>query len=661
MNARLLLLILFLCGPYASAGSDDLFHERVFAETFAERRAEFVRHVLSRPANRTFKELIRVDAGLQPDEAVILRDLEDINARLDCADFDMHAMLRLLFQFGDRKEWSPELLGRVKDSILGFKYWPDEPGIDSMCTWSENHHILFSAAGYLAGQLFPDAVFTNSGRTGHAQMGAHRPRVLRWLDFRFRTGFSEWLSNVYYDEDLTALLSLADFCEDKEIATRAAMVLDLMCADLALHNFRGVFGSTHGRTYEQERKHAHAENTSAAQVLLLGRGIVSGGGISAPSLALSVRYRMPRVIYDMANDLEGRETEIRQRMGIRIEDAAHWGLGFDSVEDGMVWLSLEAYAHPRTINLMVDMLDRFHWWRNEYFNDFREFRGLLRRGRQWHVLPALASLLQHDLCRNTREEVNIYTYRTPAYMLSTAQDYRRGYGGDQQHIWQATLGPEAVCFTSHPSGRRNLTPSYWSGYGTLPRAAQIKNVVLEVYNLSVMPGLYVTNRFMYTHAWFPRDAFDEFVERGHWLFGRRGRGYLALWSQNPYEWQQAHGDDAGREVIVHGRTNIYLCEMGDEDRYGDFNSFIESIAQASISTDKLGVVYESPSQGRLEFGWFGPLKQNGAPVALSDYPRYETPYGTAAFPSEQVSFEYAGQTLKLDWRTATRQVSAFIE
>ena len=28
-----------------------------------------------------------------------------------------------------------------------------------------------------------------------------------WLDLRFHTGFSEWLSHVYYDEDLTALLA----------------------------------------------------------------------------------------------------------------------------------------------------------------------------------------------------------------------------------------------------------------------------------------------------------------------------------------------------------------------------------------------------------------------------------------------------------------------
>ncbi len=42
------------------------------------------------------------------------------------------------------------------------KYWPDEPGADAMTYWTESHYLLFSAAGYLAGQLYPEMVFTNS-------------------------------------------------------------------------------------------------------------------------------------------------------------------------------------------------------------------------------------------------------------------------------------------------------------------------------------------------------------------------------------------------------------------------------------------------------------------------------------------------------------------
>ena len=42
------------------------------------------------------------------------------------------------------------------------------------------------------------------------------------------------------------------------------------------------------------------------------------------------------------------------------------------------------------------------------------------------------------------------TYKTPDYMLCSAQDWLPGELGYQQHIWQATLGPDAVVF-SYPS------------------------------------------------------------------------------------------------------------------------------------------------------------------------------------------------------------------
>lgn len=637
------------------------FSETVFADSYAARREAAIRHIAAHSGPRTYSELVRIEAGQKPNESAVYRDLADIDARNDCADFDMHAVLRMLYQFGDRPEWSVELLERAKATVLGFKYWPDEPGVDSMCTWSENHHILFASAGYLAGQLYPDAVFSNSGRTGREQMAAHRPRVLRWLDLRFRSGFSEWLSNVYYDADMTALVDLADFCEDSEIAMRAAMVLDLVLADLACNSFRGVFGSTHGRTYEKERKHARSENTTLAQCILFGRGTLDGGGMSGPSLLLSKRYRMPRILFEIANRLHERDSILRQRMGIRIDEAAKWGLGFDCLEDGMVWLSLETYAHPRTINLFGDMLDAFGWWENDFFADFKPFRYWLERGKALGVLPCIARLVEHDSCRNTREEVNIYTYRTPEYMLSTAQDYRRGYGGDQQHIWQATLGPEAVCFTSHPARREGPSPNYWVGYGTLPRTAQIKNVVLEVYNVTRWPNLYVPNELFFTHAWFPREAFDEVIERSGWLFARRGDGYLALWSQHAYEWQQAPGEDQNREIIVEGRENVYICELGYNAMDASFATFVERIANAPVSVEDRRVVYESPSQGRLEFGWYGPLLQEGRPVPLVDYPRYENPYALVDFPAEHATFRLGEHSLDLDWKTATRNVSAFIE
>ncbi|HQE81503.1 MAG TPA: hypothetical protein PLM14_00800 [Candidatus Hydrogenedentes bacterium] len=628
---------------------------------FQARRQAFLELCLQDNGHGPYGELARLAAGGDLQEDAVLSALESIDERHDCSDFKLHGILRLLYQFGNDPRVSGDVIEKCKATVLHFKYWPDEPGIDSMCTWSENHHILFASAGYLAGQLYRDEEFTNSGRTGREMMAVNKPRILRWLDLRFRTGFSEWLSNVYYDEDLAALFDLADFCHDQDIAQRARMVIDLVFVDIAFNSYRGVFGSTHGRTYEAEKKWAADENTSCVSYLAMGAGVLSGANMSATCLALSTSYRVPRVLEDIANDTQHPEYLNRQRIGIRVRDGRTWGIGYDSFEDGMVWLSLEAYTCPRTINLTARMLDSFHWWQNDFFEPFQRRRRFFENARRLHALPLVAHVFRHDLQRNTREQVDIYTYRTPNYMLSTAQDYRKGYGGDQQHIWQATLGPDAVCFTTHPARdrQRSETPNYWAGSSTLPRAAQLKNVSIVVYNIAEGHALYMPNDFDFTHAWVPKDKFDEVIERDGWLFARKGDGYLAFRSQHPYTWQDKPGIDENREIIVQGRKNFYICELGRRATDGSFKAFRDHIAAARVSYRGLNVTYDSPSQGHLEFGWRGPLKQNGKTVPLHESMRYDNAYGQVQFPAETVEFRLGDNWLRMNWNTATRQASSF--
>jgi hypothetical protein len=639
---------------YPRGGREDTFAEQSFAADFATRREAFLDHCVQRPSGGAWGQMILAERGLPVWEGSIYGNLLHLDRRRDCADFAMQGILRLLYQFSDSGALSEELLDHAKQSVLDFKYWPDEPGIDSMCYWSENHHILFSSAGYLAGQRYPDSVFSNSGWTGKEQMERHRRRVLRWLDLRFRTGFSEWLSNVYYDEDLAAVANLVDFCEDEEIARRATMVLDLILADLACNSFRGCFASTHGRSYEGHKKSASHEATTTVSKLCFGLGQFRGASMSATALALSPKYRMPQVLYEISKDPTAQGIVNRQRMGIRIDEAARWGLGFDNVEDGMVWLSLEAYFHSKTLPLFLKMLDEFNWWENAFFEPFKKQQTMIRAAQKAGGLAALAKRYEKDLTRNTREEVNIYTYRTSDYMLSAAQDYRAGYGGDQQAIWQATLGPDATCFTTHPVVGAKTTPDYWSGSGTLPRVAQVENVVLVVYDVTEKPGLYVTETAAFTHAWLPRDRFDETLERNGWVFARRDDGYLALWTSQPHRWQTEPGEDKDRELIVDGRKSVWICELGRRATDGEFAEFVERIAAAPVEVSDLQVTYESPSQGRLEFGWTGPLMQKDVAAALRDYPRYDNPFAQAEFPAKRIGFRHGDHRLTLDWQKLER-------
>ncbi len=642
----------------------DEYADRPFEKACEKRREALFRHCLKNPAPRDkkghFMELARLHKKKKPVSEVALRAaLDYINNRFDCSDFVMLGIVRLLYQFGESPLLSKKLLDEARESLLSFKYWPDEPGIDSMCYWTENHQIMFSANEYLAGQLFPDTVFSNSGMTGMEKMKEARERIVKWYELRYSTGFSEWLSNVYYDEDLTALINLVDFALDPELVRGAEIILDLLFLDMALNSYRGVFGATHGRTYAEEKRNPREEATSATEKLMFGMGNFSlEDNMSAVSLALSGSYRLPRVIYDIAGDLKRGSMINRQRMGIKINEAERWGLDLSNPDDVMILLSLEAYAHPRTFKPVIQLFDRYRWWQNQFFTPLSSMKWLIDILVKTGLHHLVTRIFKKDMTRNTREEVNIYTCKTHDYMVSTAQDYRAGYGGNQQHIWQATLSHKAVIFTTHPAEEEHDSGGSWVGSGTLPRVAQVENLVIAVYNISRMPGIYMTNKLFYTHAWFPVDTFDEVKERDGWIFGRCGDGYGALYSRNSYRWQQM-GSDAWKEVIADGKTNIWICEMGRKEIDVTFDDFIEKICAAPLSFKGNSVVYGSPSQGEVRFGWKGKFKQNGKTVQLYDYPRYDNPYVQAEFPPGPITIGIGKEKLELDFEKGVRKATGY--
>jgi hypothetical protein len=677
---------------YPSIPAPDSFSEKPFLPDYEARRRAFFEHILRNPAPENTKpgwyELARLAAGGTPHEGVFYAALDFIDVRKDCSDFVLHGILRLLESSEQREGFShpvpakllsDSLLSRAKQTTLDFKYFPDEPGIDSLCTWTENHYILYTSAAYLAGQLFPEEVFTNSGETGRQKMQKNRRRILRWLELRFHTGFSEWLSHVYYDEDLTALLALFDFAEDAEIQRKAEMVINLLLLDMALNSFKGVFGSTHGRAYENTKKWASNEGTTDTSKLLFGMGVFSGfDNMSAIAFALS-GYCLPKVIESIACDshLEGDcHIENRQRMGIKVAEMEKWGLRPDNFEDGMLYLTLEAYLHPKTIVNTLRMFDTCNWWENAFLDSFKPYRTLLKIVGAIGGLPLMARFLERDVCRNTREEVNLYTWRTPDTMLSTAQDYRKGYGGDQQHIWQATLGADAVCFTTHPAKIAGVTPNYWEGNGLLPRAAQYKNVAVVIYNIGKIPALYVPVRHFFTHAWLPKDKFDEVVESRGWIFARKGEGYLALRSRNPYFWNgekslqnrdeikkkfgfqgswRENPEDLGREIIAPGKRNIWICQMGRKAEDGGFAGFVDKISAAQVIFKGQEVEYQSPGIGLVRFGWRRALSVDDLEIPLRDYPRYGNPFVQAEFNPSEIRVVAGGHQLRMNWNSGERE------
>ena len=191
-------------------------------------------------------------AGIIPLEAVELA-CSFLEKRYDCADFYAIDLLVLYFLYADHPALRAQVKERIERAFLDFKFWIDEPGLDAMCYHTENHQILFHVSAYLAGELWPERIFPNSGLSGRRQE-ARAPRIAEWIRRRLGGAFSEWDSSSYLALDAYAMLALVEFAGSARLCQMAAALLDKIFFSLACQSWRGVHGCTHGRAYASTLK-----------------------------------------------------------------------------------------------------------------------------------------------------------------------------------------------------------------------------------------------------------------------------------------------------------------------------------------------------------------------------------------------------------------------
>jgi hypothetical protein len=504
-----------------------------------------------------------------------LKAIDGINQRRDCSDFYLIGLLGMIIRHGDDPSFPPELKQPLEECILNFKYWADEPGEDAMWFWSENHQILFHACEILAGQLYPDRTFTNSGQTGQWHRAKGERLATVWLHKRGTGGFQEWDSNCYFEEDLLALSHLIDLAETQQVYELAAVIMDKMFLSMALNSYKGVFGSTHGRSYAPMITGGRLEPTAGIGRLMWGMGAFNPSIRGLVSMAVQENYQLPSIIEAIATDL------------------------------------------PEEM-----------WNRERHTGEFDEALDL--KTGSW--------------------EVNKVAYKTPDYMLCSAQDYCPGERGSQQHIWQATMGPDAVVFVNHPpcvSKEGSHRPNFWSGNVILPRAAQWKDVLISVHNIPDDDWL------EFTHAYFPAHAFDEHVLRedgnGHtWAFAKKDDGYLAITAAQGVQFITI-GEAAYRELRSYGQHNVWLCHMGRAALDGEFAKFQEEVLALDVAFEDLAVSCATLRGETLAFGWEGPLLRDGEEEPIAGFKHYENPYCIAELSAEQMEIRYGDQAMRLNF------------
>ncbi len=534
--------------------------------SYESRRREALAHLARMDAD-VLGSAAAVRLGHTPRIAreAVATSLRFLNERRDTADFHALGLLAVVYWFADSPALDARDLEAIRDAFRHFKYWLEEPGLDAMCYFTENHQILFHASEYLAAQRWPDLTFSNSGITGAAKLPAARSRILAWIERRLRSGFSEWDSNAYLAMDAFALLALVEFADEQGVSQRARSLLDKLFFMLAAQSFRGTQGCTHGRCYVGALRSGRNDATAGLQRLAWGTGTFNSETRAPGLLAMSERYRVPDVI---------------QAIGADLPEA------------------LVTYAHAR--------------------GDF---------------LP------EADM-RADGWDVRTLTRRTPDYQLAAALDHRPGAMGIQEHLWQATLGPEAVVFTTYPGNRLEhgqARPNFWAGSARLPQVGMHGRTVLCLYRLDDAVGL------GFTHAYFPVESFDVWSVEGAWAFARHGSGYVALWGDGPLALTE-EGRFARQELRSRGAGLAWLCTVGSAAEDGTFQAFCERLREgpSPVAAEGPRLSWRPADGSELTLGWLEGLQVDGALVDTAAFQHYHNRYTRTELGDAAMVLEHAG-------------------
>jgi hypothetical protein len=606
----------------------------------------------SLPTHRIHSDVYKIYLNLLEGEKQINWEdlngtLEYIDSQYDCSDFRVNTLLRIVFDYKD--SIPPDVMQKIKTTILKFRYWMDEPGENGMCYWSENHQILFASSEYLAGQLYPTEIFSNTGMTGKQHMRKAQQRIKDWLEMRWKFGFTEFYSTVYYNEDIAGLINLIDYANDDEIATKSKIIMDLLMYDIASQKTGNMFVSVSGRAYEAGRK--GGQRLSSCTIT---NNVWKNDKDKSPHVNLGFmarkKYQVPSVLLEIGNDSS--DVLIKQCNGLNIFQLAQEGYyGTDEKSIMMQW-AMEAFVNPEVVRNTLFYIRKNNMFSNEFTAPLKYFDFTLLK--LFHLEPMLAGFVNPQEIGTAIKQANTYTYKTKDYSVYSVQNYLPGGYADQVHVAGMNIRNSFSVFHTHPAVEKNYkseSPNYWVGYGRLPHAAQDGSVSLSIYNLPLGKGMMEMDMLGFTHAYFPKEKFDSVQIADNYAFGKKGNTYCALIGRNNFHYRRNTTDD----LIQQGRQTFWIVEAGSKDRDGSFKNFRLRILQNKLVFDSTNLVLTYSSNGKeLKLKYRGDFFVNGSKIKTK-YARFDSPYIKAKFKPDSLNFRFNKKFLYLDFKRMKRE------
>ena len=630
----------------------------------------------------------RDDAFRWDPTAVTVDSLQDVWDHIDewrdTRDFELmylHWVVGLADGETDMRTLDPKVIEAIEQRMADNRYQWNDPlpadRLDNQWFWSENHIIIGLVNEHLAGQRMPDRTFTVTGLTGADHQERTKPAILDWIHERSRFGFFEWHSHVYMKKNVAPLLTLVEFAEDPELVRAAGMALDLCVLDMAGACHESTYAASRGRTYAKD-KLGEREGTFDTFKLLFDdtdEAYGEGADSSATYFAGSTRYRHPQVLVELATAAD--PGVLRERHGIFVDGTdpivphpeAPFGYDFEDTDNLAFWWSQGAVGLWQMTTASLEAADEFRLLETDLLADVKALVDV-NEGDPDRIRQFVHD--NHDAVNfGHLREANTYGFRSDVVSLATVVDHRFGQMRDQIHTWEATIGPGALVFTTHPSGAipegdswsDDGKPGWFTGEASVPRSVQHERTGIHIYQPSwdeaASPLLWAL--FPYadlTHAFVPQERFDEVRQEGNWTFVAKGDGYIALWSWRTPEWrtydpatQPTEGLTEPFDLVAPGGPdNVWIVEVGDAGVADSFDAFVDGVlaSEPDVVRDDEGftVSWTSPTSGEVTFGSTAPFTVGGKEQAIADFPRHESLIGTV--DRLATSYALAGDEAKLD-------------
>lgn len=602
--------------------------------------------------------------------SLLKKQADYMNSRFDCADF----RAQMLFKIYKDCAIDARCSELIKNAFLGFKYFIDEPGDDSMCYWSENHQILFAVSEYLAGQEWPDEIFTNSGITGREHFKKAEIRIDAWMKQRFDYGFSEYLSNNYLAEDIAPMANFIAYANDNNRVEQMKIIMDILWLDVALNSVGNRFVAASSRMYGNNKAaNCIGNSIQAAMNVLWGK---ESKNIKPNHIVLCFTdavekgfYALPEAIKDIALS---KETFVsKMSCGLSPDDMVSENLVGQSDACIMAQTGAETFTNHQVINNTLEYLRKNKLFKNKFLAYFKLLNLTVLKFADWQKFARKHDIMPHGIALGRG---NVYTFRNAYYSMSTDICKDVGVCGAQDHVWTANIADDLALFTTHPAGSGNgkygASPGYWVGNGRRPMSVQHENVNITVYKIPKKKRLGESDIAAMTHAYMPKEFYDKFELCGNTVFACKNGIYVALISNGELKFKPFNGDSANG--ILKGRKfpdgiefnnefdlcrygggyHFYITELSDLEKE-TFVEFKDRIKKNTVTFGNNGSVEYVTDSGALSVSYDGEFNVNGIP-AEKEFDRYDSVFCKAKRKDETIRINTPSHSLVLDFKQGLR-------